>query len=95
MPALLIGQINVTDETQYDKYKRLTPAAIEKYGGRFISRGGAFKVFEGQDAFNRVVVIEFPSLTDAEKFYASPEYTEAKAVRKEAAIGNFVAVETL
>lgn len=93
MAAYLIGQIAVSDESQYDKYKALTPAAIEKHGGRFVVRGGEFRILEGSGDFDRVVLIEFPSLEAVEAFYNSPEYTEARAVRKGAAIGTFVAVQ--
>ena len=40
MPAYLICRIRVTDPQRYDEYKKLTPAAIAKHGGRFIVRGG-------------------------------------------------------
>ena len=93
MAAYLIGQIAVSDESQYDKYKALTPAAIEKHGGRFVVRGGEFRILEGSGDFDRVVLIEFPTLEAVEAFYNSPEYTEARAVRKGAAIGTFVAVQ--
>lgn len=45
MPAYIIAQISITDAKQYAEYTRLTPAAIEKYGGHFIVRGGRSEPF--------------------------------------------------
>ena len=93
MPAYLIVQTKVTDEAQYDKYKALTPAAIERYGGRFVVRGGEYRLLEGRGDFDRVVLLEFPSLAAIEEFYDSPEYTKARAAREGASTGTLVAVE--
>jgi uncharacterized protein (DUF1330 family) len=57
MPAYLICRIRVTDPQRYDEYKKLTPAAIAKHGGRFIVRGGPVTTLEGPDEHDRVVVI--------------------------------------
>ena len=85
MAAYLIVRVNVTNPEQYDKYKLLTPAAIEAHGGRFIVRGGEHYVLEGEADDRRIVVLEFPTSDAARAFYNSPEYTEAKAVRAGAA----------
>ena len=94
MSAYLLVQVKVTDEEQYAQYRALTPAIIEKYGGRFLARGGEFRVLEGPDDLNRVVLIEFPSLEMAQSFYDSPEYREARAIRETAARGQLIAVES-
>ena len=93
MPAYLIARIRVTDPVRYQDYTKLTPAAIAKYGGRFIVRGGAVTVLEGPPENDRVVVIEFPSLERARAFWSSPEYGEAKAKRAGAATGQFLLVD--
>ena len=93
MPAYLIARIHVTDPVRYQDYTKLTPAAIAKYGGRFIVRGGAVTSLEGPPENDRVVVIEFPSLERARTFWSSPEYGEAKAKRAGAATGQFLLVD--
>ena len=93
MPAYLIARIHVTDPVRYQDYTKLTPAAIAKYGGRFIVRGGAVTALEGPPENDRVVVIEFPSLERARTFWSSPEYGEAKAKRAGAATGQFLLVD--
>ena len=79
MPAYLICRIRVTDPQRYDEYKRLTPAAIAKHGGRFIVRGGPVTTLEGPDEHDRVVVIEFPTMVRAKAFWDGPDYAAAKA----------------
>jgi uncharacterized protein (DUF1330 family) len=66
---------------------------ITKYGGKFIVRGPEVVTLEGSQDFGRIVVIEFPSLERAKKFYYSAEYQELKAIRAGAATGSFIAVE--
>lgn len=85
MSAYLIGRMTITDPTTYAKYKVHTPAIIEKYGGRFLCRGGEKVTVEGEDEPRRIVLVEFPSIESARQFYYSREYQEAKAIRKDAA----------
>jgi uncharacterized protein (DUF1330 family) len=93
MPAYLIAFIEVTDPQQYAQYTQRTPAAIAKFGGRFIVRGGKTKTLEGPQEKRRVVVIEFPDFERAEAFFQSEEYQHAKGFRKGAAKATFVLVE--
>ena len=85
MPAYMIGRINVTDPGQYKNYVAATPAIIEKFGGRFIARGGESVTLEGPEENRRVVIVEFPALDNIREFYASPEYKEAMKLREGAA----------
>jgi uncharacterized protein (DUF1330 family) len=91
--AYLLVQVDVTNAAQYGEYTKLSPAIIEKFGGRFLARGGRSATLEGPPAPSRVVVIEFPSYERAQAFYSSPEYTAARKVRAGAAKAQFVLVE--
>lgn len=93
MSAYIIARVDVTDWTRYREYTKATPAAIARYGGKFIVRGGEMVNLEGEPESRRLVVIEFPTLEQAKTFYNSPEYGEAKQLRAGAAIGQFIAVE--
>lgn len=93
MPAYLIAEIEVTDPSAYEPYKALTPAAIARYGGRFIVRGGKVETREGDWKPQRLVVVEFPSMDAARKFYDSPEYAPALAIRLRAARSRLVIAE--
>jgi uncharacterized protein (DUF1330 family) len=93
--AYLLVQVNVTNPQQYAEYTKLSPGIIEKFGGRFLARGGRSTTLEGSPAPGRVVIIEFPSFDRAQAFYHSPEYTAARQVRASAATAQFVVVEGL
>lgn len=93
MTAYVLVDVDVTDAEQYDRYRPLAAASVEQYGGRYLARGGASEVFEGDRVPNRLVVLEFPDADAARRWYHSPEYTEAKAARDGAATGSFILVE--
>lgn len=95
MAAYLIADVDVTDPAKYEEYKKLAPAAIAKYGGRYLVRGGAHETLEGDWKPGRLVILEFPDLDRARAFYHSPEYAAARAARAGAARGDFVIVQGL
>lgn len=93
MPAYIIIRVAVDDPTVLKAYQAATPAIIEKYQGKFVVRGGASVTLEGPQESRRIVVLEFPELTDAEAFYNSPEYAEAHKLREGLATFELVAVQ--
>ena len=68
-------------------------ATVEKYGGKFLIRGGKFEKLEGDWHPTRVVLLEFPSLEQAKRWYNSEEYREPKALRFKTAKTNLILVE--
>ena len=93
MSAYVIAEVNVTDPKLYEDYKKLVPATVEKYGGRFAVRGGTLEKKEGDWNPARLVVLEFPSMEQARKWYHSPEYAPALAIRLKAANAKLILVE--
>ena len=93
--AYLLAQVEVSNAEQYQKYAAVAPDVVAKYGGRYLARGGRTVTLEGPPAKPRVVVIEFPSLEQAQAFYNSPEYVATRKLREGAAEGQFVVVEGL
>ncbi len=93
MPAYLIARVQITDWDRYREYMKLTPEAIEKFGGRFIVRGGQTLTLEGPAETGRIVVIEFPSFDRAKAFYESEAYAQARKLREGAASGQFILVD--
>lgn len=75
-----VGHVSVDDPQAYQAYRTANAAAFAKYGARFLVRGGAMEVVEG-DLRPRTIVIEFPSLAAARACYLSPEYQHALALR--------------
>ena len=95
MTAYLVIRVTVTDWDRYRDYMALTPAALAKYQGRFIARGGASVTLEGPQETRRLAICEFPTLELAQEFYASPEYRAAKSLRAGACEAEFVALDGL
>ena len=93
MPAYVIADVTVTDPVTMDEYRKQVPATIEKYGGRFLARGGSLECCEGDWRPARVVIIEFPSLEQAKRWYDSEEYRLPKALRIKAGRSNLLMVE--
>jgi uncharacterized protein (DUF1330 family) len=95
MPAYVIVETNVSDQEQYERYRDAAPASIAAHGGRYLVRGGELEVFEGDWNPTRIVVLEFPDLETAKRWYASEEYGEARKLRDGAAKLHIVAVAGL
>lgn len=87
-----IAHVNVRDAERYKDYVATAKPAFEKFGARFLARGGDHRTLEGRDRA-RNVVIEFPSLQAAIDCYDSPEYQAAKAIRQSVAEADMVVVE--
>ena len=81
MPGYLIANLKVTDPEGFDRYRAGVPAVIAQYGGRYAVRGGTMDRLENAEGFDRVVVLEFPSLDAARAFYHSPEYAPLLKLR--------------
>lgn len=92
MTAYVLADISVTDPARYEDYKALAGPSVQKYGGRYAVRGGEVEVLEGEWPTGRFVVLEFPDADTARRWYASPEYTEARAARSDAARARMVLV---
>ena len=93
MAAYIIAEIEITDPESYERYRAQTPGVIERYGGRFIVRGGRAETLEGDRQPGRLVVIEFSDATAARRFYDSPEYREIIGLRQQASQGRLILVE--
>lgn len=87
-----IARVDIRDAGRYPDYVAAAKPAFEKYGAKFLARGGAYQKLEGQ-VRARNVVIEFPSLQAAVDCYNSPEYQIAAAIRQEVADAEMVVVE--
>ena len=93
MPAYMLIRIAVDDPAQLKSYQAAVPPIVEKYKGKFIVRGGSSVTLEGPVDSRRMVVIEFPALSDAQNFYNSTEYAEACKLRKGIGVFECIAVD--
>ena len=93
MKAYLIAELEVTDAAKFEEYRKRVPATIEQYGGKYIVRGGKTEALEGGWSPKRMVVLEFPSLEQAQKWYRSPEYAPLITLRQKGSKGKVILVE--
>ena len=93
MSAYAIAEIEVVDPAAYEDYRRQVLAVVTKYGGKFIVRGGKVDPKEGGWTPKRIVVVEFPSMAQAQKWYDSPEYAPLIKLRQKASKGKLILVE--
>jgi len=93
MPAYVIVDVVIEDNIAYEEYKKLTPAAISAYDGKFIVRGAKTECLEGNWDPQRIVILEFPSVERVKEWWASPEYSEAKAIRQRSAKTKMIVVQ--
>ena len=93
MAAYVITEIDITDSTGYEEYKRMGPPAVATYGGKFIARGGKTEVLEGSWSPKRIVILQFDSVERVKQWWSSQEYSAAKRVRHQTAITNMIVVE--
>lgn len=82
MVAYLHASIEVTDPVAYERYRQEVPALIARHGGRYLARGGATEVLEGDAITARQVIIEFPDMAHLKAFYTDPDYRPLIPVRQ-------------
>ncbi len=90
--AYWIVRVTVGNEEGYPAYLAAAKPVFERYGARFVVRGGRYEAQEGT-ARERNVVVEFRDYETALACYRSPEYQAAKAIRNANAEADFVIVE--
>jgi len=82
VPAYVISEVDVVDETLAAEYRSLAANSIARYGGRYVIRGGAIENVEGDRPLEqRIVVVEFPTMKHAHDWYRSQEYAPALKLR--------------
>ncbi len=94
MTAYVIGLVELANLDQWQpEYRNAVTPLIEKYGGRYLVRGGEITTLEGDWDIHRVVILEFPSADHAKKFFASEEYAPVAEIRHRAADSKTFMVE--
>ena len=93
MKAYCIVYERLHDQKMFEEYRKQVMPTIEAYGGKFLVRGGKVDPKEGGWNPKRIVVLEFPSMAQAQKWYQSPEYAPLITLRQKAAKGKLILVE--
>ncbi|WP_136658869.1 DUF1330 domain-containing protein [Nitratireductor sp. XY-223] len=94
MSAYVIVDTKISNPEAYETYKAKARPIAEKYGGKYLARGGEMDVVES-DLWSptRIVIVEFPDMQSARDFVNSEEYAPVKAIRRANAECSFVIVE--
>ncbi|PUE21915.1 hypothetical protein B9Z38_04060 [Limnohabitans sp. MMS-10A-160] len=95
MSGYIIANVQVTNPTQYEEYKKWSTAAMQATGAEVCVRGGQVEVLEGDWSPERIVILKFATFEAAKAFYEVPEYIKAREARAGAAIMRMVVVEGL
>ena len=93
MVAYWIAALSAQDMTPLRPYAAQARIAVDKYGGRSLSRLGRFQLLEGQFIGDKMAIIEFDDMETAVACYNSPEYQAAIALRKGKTEAVFFVVE--
>jgi uncharacterized protein (DUF1330 family) len=92
MAAYVIFDVDIRDPNRYQDFMRSVEPALEEAGARYLARGGAHKVYEGDWSPRRIVLLEFPSVAAWESFYYGPVDQGLKAIRDECSSARLVGV---
>ena len=95
MAVYMIVDVDVKDETAYQRYKAEVPALISRHGGECLVRGGNYEVLEGDWKPSRLLLFQFPDKESVLAFFGDPEYQPLKEIRHSVADSNIVLVEGL
>jgi uncharacterized protein (DUF1330 family) len=93
MPAYVLAEIEVTNPEGYKGYTAVVGESIQKYGGRFLARGGSAQPLEGEWPERRRVLLEFPNADAVRKWWDSPEYAGPKELRRANSKGRLILLE--
>jgi uncharacterized protein (DUF1330 family) len=93
MAGYLIANLDITDPAKFAEYREKVVPVIEKFGGRYLVRGGEVRRVEGNLPLHRLVVLEFPTLDAAQRFYDSAEYQPLIKLRLASTRSDLVLVE--
>jgi uncharacterized protein (DUF1330 family) len=96
MAAYVIVDTKLHNAAAYESYKLKARPIIEKFGGKYLARGGGLEVLEDELwRPSRLVVIEFESMERALECLRSPEYLLVRPIRRANAQSTVAIVEGL
>ena len=78
-----VNMLEVLDPEKLERYRSRVFDVVARHGGHYRVLAGPFEVVEGTWHPTFPVLIEFPSMEAARRWYDSPDYAELKALRLE------------
>ncbi|MBB4568039.1 DUF1330 domain-containing protein [Rhizobium leucaenae] len=92
MAAYLVSEVTPRDADAFQTYRTKAAASIAQYGGRYLARGGDVDTLEGSWKPRTIIIVEFPDVETARRWYSSSEYA-ALAVQNQALERNLILVD--
>ncbi len=89
----ILVRIIIEDHDLFKEYPILSGPIMEKFGGKYLVRGGKFKIKEGDWPADRTTIIEFDSFEKAQKCYESVEYKKAMEIRNKSTKSELILIE--
>ena len=93
MPAYLVAQIDVHDPAGFEEYRAQVAPVVEAHGGRYMVRTDQLVTLEGAEPRGRLVILEFPSMDAAQRFYGSADYAPLLRRRQASAASDIMLAE--
>lgn len=92
MPAYVIFDVEINDPARYQEFMAGVKPALEQAEAKYLARGGAHKVYEGDWEPRRIVLLQFPSVDAWEDFYNGETYQGLKSIRDACSSARLVSV---
>ena len=95
MAGYVITEVHVTDPAVYSEFLERVTSTVQDHGGKFIARGGAIEVIEGDWTPPRIAILEFDNVEQEKTWLKSPEYSDLDEIRRKSSTLNMIVVEGL
>ncbi len=92
MTSYIISRVSISDSNAMRDYMADAPESVYAYGGKYLVRTGDIEALEGEAAYERVVVVEFPDKEKALAWYNSEDYRELRDLRWRSADAHIICV---
>ncbi len=93
MAAYMVVDNEVTDAEGFREYQKRVGSTLESYGGHSLSEGERMRILEGDWHLHRLILLEFPSVEQARRWYQSDEYAPVKDIRLKTALTQVILVQ--
>ena len=95
MPVYVVAQGRIEDREKLNRYVEKALPTIAAGGGRVLGFDESPEIIEGEVAFPRTVILEFPSQEAFRAWYDSPDYQTILPLRLESTPGSLIVVRGL
>ena len=85
----------IIDRKMYSEYVNKVSSIVEKFGGKYLTRGGKILTISGDWEPAKIVVMEFDSLEQLQNCFNCPQYRTIAPLRENSTKGRAIAVEGL